>query len=217
MPNQGFIYILTNSIDIKAVKVGRTNDLRRRLKEHNNASNVVGVWSIHWSIEVPDMKRAESLALKSLSRWKVPERREQFRCSPTKAKEEVSVALAEWSSWGREEKVRREEKEALEREARKRARQTEEQAKAAQKQEGRDKETFELLCRTYPERKVEYERAKRILAREESIPYPFKLNDLYLLALLALGGYYYATGTGPWDWAKILGPSQQRYVTHHRI
>ncbi|MDZ4094846.1 MAG: GIY-YIG nuclease family protein [Paracoccaceae bacterium] len=203
MPNQGFIYILTNSVDINAVKVGRTTDLKRRLNQHNNPSNVVGIWSLHWSINVPDMLRAEGLALESLSQWKVPGRREQFHCGPEKAEKEISVALAEWSNWGSEEKVRRQKRDALEQEARRRAHKIEEQAKVAQKRRKADEETFEMLCHTYAERKVAYERAKRILAGTERIPYPFKLNDLCLFTLLALGIYYYVTGTGPWEWARL--------------
>lgn len=204
MHNEGYIYILTNSADNNAVKVGRTIDLRRRIAEHNGASNVVGVWTVHWSIEVPDTKHAEALALNSLGKWKVPGRREQFRCSPQKAKVEVSVALAEWSSWGREEKARRAEREAHQQEVRRRTEKLEAEAKAAQKRKHANEQTFELLCRTYPQRKEEYDRAKRIIAGTEKIPYRFKTNDLYLFALLILGIYYYATGTEPWEWARII-------------
>ncbi|GGH51252.1 GIY-YIG nuclease family protein [Frigidibacter albus] len=203
MPSHGFIYIITNSADPSVVKVGRTNDLRRRVNQHNGASNVLGVWTLSWSMEVPDSQRAESLALASLSRWKVPGKREQFRCGRKKAEEEISVALAEWSHWGRKEKSRRKEKASREQAARRLSREVEEHARAVRARKVADERTFEMLCLSYPDRKIKYDRAKRILAGTERVPYPFKPNDLYLVLLLALGLFYFFTDAGPWEWARL--------------
>ena len=50
----GYIYILTNTAVPNAIKVGKTIDLPRRLKEHNRGSNVIGTWKTALSMEMPE-------------------------------------------------------------------------------------------------------------------------------------------------------------------
>lgn len=202
MAEQGFIYILTNTADKNAIKVGKTNNLKRRLAEHNNASNTIGTWKMHWSLEVPDTKSAERLALGSLRRWRVEGRREQFKCSPQTAQTEVSVALSKWSKWGEQEKLRRKKQAAAEREVRLRQRRAAEQARQQEKQRAEQEETFKMLCQTFPERRAEYERAKQILAGEQSVPYPLRFNDIYVLGLLFLSAFLYYSGE-PAVWLRL--------------
>tara|TARA_R110002096_G_C14532505_1_gene717833 strand:- start:536 stop:1333 length:798 start_codon:yes stop_codon:yes gene_type:complete len=192
MADKGTIYILVNSADVNAVKVGRTNNLRRRLKEHNSASNVIGNWKVYWKIEVPDTQRAEALALASLSAWKTHGRREQFQCGAKKAKEAISIALAEWSQWGQEEKARREENLARKRLVDSRAREANRLLKAAEEHRLKTEKTLEMLHNTYPQRRLGYERAKRIVAGDEHIPYPWKFIDVFSCGLPLLGIYYFS-------------------------
>ncbi len=105
--NGGYIYVLGNSASSSICKVGRTNNLQRRLNEQNSASNSIGTWKIHWWLEVPDAVMAERMALDSLRPWKVTGKREQFRIGPKRAAKEVAVALQEWSSWGKDEAKKR--------------------------------------------------------------------------------------------------------------
>lgn len=184
MPEAGFIYILSNSIAERKIKVGRTNNLERRLREHNSASVVIGRWEIFWSLEVPDTAKAESLALSALKRWSVKGRREQFECDAQTAVAEVSVALAEWSGWGKQEKARREaralEKQRQVREAR--TRQAKMNALALEKE--KDLATLNMLRETFADRKAEYDRAQRVMNGVErpNNPYLWGFSEAYLVA-----------------------------------
>jgi T5orf172 domain len=198
MASSGIIYILTNSSEANTIKVGRTNNLPRRIKEHNSPSNVIGKWEEHWSIEVPDTKRAEAIALKSLSKWKVPERREQFRLKPKMAVEKISIGLAEWSDWGRKEKTRRELLVKRKREELTRKREVERQAREVEKTRQQNAELLESLRVFYPERKAEYERAKRVVAGMERIPYFWGFTDFYLPTLIALSIKLFGGSEGDW-------------------
>lgn len=97
---------MTNSIAPGYIKVGRTNNLNRRLRDHNNASNVVGEWSYEWTCEVPNAEKAERMALDSLSQYKVSGKSEQFKVDLEIAKKTVSKTLWKWNKWGERERER---------------------------------------------------------------------------------------------------------------
>lgn len=78
------------------MKVGRTNDLDRRLAQHNRASNSIGVWSYHDHWPVRDARAAEGAALSSLVRHRVGAKRELFAMKPTKARRLVRRAIGPW-------------------------------------------------------------------------------------------------------------------------
>lgn len=78
-PLDGYVYIARNDIEPDCVMVGRTINLERRLKEHNNASSTVGTWSYVWHEKVDDCKQDEQLLLRAMRRRSVNGRREQFR------------------------------------------------------------------------------------------------------------------------------------------
>ncbi len=142
MTTVAHIYILTNHADPGVVKVGRTTDCARRLREHNAQSSTVGEWIQRWSAEVPEdkVKQAERDALNALSRWGVPGRREQFKVGLETAKREVAAALHEWCEEGRKEKERVEREAALEaqrEEERKKRERLEKAARERQKAEAK--------------------------------------------------------------------------------
>lgn len=78
------------------MKVGRTNDLDRRLAQHNRASNSIGVWSYHDHWPVRDARAAEGAALSSLRNHRVGKKRELFALKPHKARPKVRRAIDPW-------------------------------------------------------------------------------------------------------------------------
>ena len=76
----GFLYVLTNTAHGGFVKVGRTNDLERRLREHNNVSASVGIWEIAYSVVVFDAIADERDFLDALESYRVEGKRELFAC-----------------------------------------------------------------------------------------------------------------------------------------
>ncbi len=82
------IYILDNSDMPNVLKVGRTGDKRlsKRIQEHNSGSNVIGTWRCIWRRSVDDDKATERELLDALKRYKTYGKREQFKCSPERAK-----------------------------------------------------------------------------------------------------------------------------------
>ena len=78
------------------MKVGRTNDLDRRLAQHNRASNSIGVWSYHDHWPVRDARAAEGAALSSLRKYRVGKKRELFALRPSRARPRVRRAIDPW-------------------------------------------------------------------------------------------------------------------------
>lgn len=76
--NPGFVYILSNSLALGFVKAGRSNNVERRIAEHNAASNSVGEWELFWSFPVDNAVDAERQLLAALSPFKIRGKREQF-------------------------------------------------------------------------------------------------------------------------------------------
>ena len=93
---KGHVYIIVNSRARERVKVGRTNDLRRRLAQHNRASNSIGRWSYHAHWEVTDDRAAERDALAALSHRRIPGKRELFEARPRWARRRIHRALRPW-------------------------------------------------------------------------------------------------------------------------
>ena len=93
---RGHVYIIVNDRAHDRVKVGRTNDLARRLAQHNRASNSVGRWSYHEHWEVSDARAAESAALAALRPHRVGSKRELFSMRPAPAARTVRRAIAPW-------------------------------------------------------------------------------------------------------------------------
>ena len=96
----GHVYIMVNSRAPDRVKVGRTSDLRRRLAQHNRASNSVGHWTYHAHWQVSDARAAERAALAALKRHRVGGKRELFALRPSAAHRRVERAIAPWRPSG---------------------------------------------------------------------------------------------------------------------
>ncbi len=106
--SEGVVYCLVNSAKSSVVKIGKTVNPDRRLREHNAASNVIGKWRYAWTIAVPlaGLEAAERDALVALGAWKVRFKHEQFRISAQEARRHVALALHPYDEWGRVEKAR---------------------------------------------------------------------------------------------------------------
>ena len=199
MPEAGLVYILSNSIAERTIKVGRTNDLKRRLKEHNGTSAVIGHWEAHWFLEVPDTVKAENLALNALKRWSVKGRREQFNCDPKKAVEEVSVALAEWSEWGKQEAARRKASREETLKQQKEERRQQQKIKAAAIEKEKEVESLTMFRKSFADRKKHYEEAKRVIVNKKLPPYPWGYSEPCLAATF-VGAIYWVANGHPIDW-----------------
>lgn len=187
----GYVYIITNSADSSVVKVGRTNNLKRRLKEHNSYSSVVGQWGYVWKLKVPDMEGAERRLHKVLLRWKAPGRREQFKMSIKAAIEAAEIELSEFSTYGAELKAKRAE------ETRKRAEKLARQAEAKRREEERQAELrrreeahLAKINGLRNELRIEHERS----VRSSLLPY----TAIGGVAVLAAFGWYVDPGLIGW-------------------
>jgi hypothetical protein len=86
MHEDNIVYMMTNDLAPGYVKVGRTNDVKRRKRELNSLSSTVGNWNVHEFYESQnDIARLERAALCALHEYQVQGRREQFRLDPAKA------------------------------------------------------------------------------------------------------------------------------------
>lgn len=178
--SKGHVYVLTNSAAPGVVKVGRTNNLQRRVNQHNSQSSTVGRWKLYWSLEVPDDQKAEDMALKALRALEVSGRKEQFKIDADQAVRKVSIALAEWSDWGRREKERL-DREAEAARLKREAEAREQREKEKRLEAARERNRLRLA---YPERKAEYDRDVKIASGEEPAKYPWGFGDAYVAALV---------------------------------
>ena len=81
------IYLLENLDYPRNIKAGRTNDLARRVSEHNRYSSSIGQWAVLWvRYNPPEQdKEDERLLLQALKPWKAWKKRELFELTSTKA------------------------------------------------------------------------------------------------------------------------------------
>ncbi len=100
--NDHHIYMLTNPAAPGVIKLGRTNDLKRRVADHNRGSNVIGRWEVAASVPVPKKMviEAETKVLRAFRRQRVEGKREQFKIAAggmSKAKSKFFGVLAQYS------------------------------------------------------------------------------------------------------------------------
>lgn len=87
--NMNIIYILTNVAMPGYIKIGKTNDLDRRVKELSRASGVPLPFEVFYASEVNDMDFVERKLHEAFGRTRVAENREFFTETP----ERVVAAL----------------------------------------------------------------------------------------------------------------------------
>lgn len=90
----GNIYILTNSKIENVCKIGKTNDLDRRLAEINSGAGVAGRWSLAGYVVVNDMDRMEREVHRQLAHHRCKESVgfEIFNCSANFAGSAIILA-----------------------------------------------------------------------------------------------------------------------------
>lgn len=87
---KGIIYIFTNDSMPDLIKIGRTTDLERRLRELDNTS-IPLPFRCHYAIEVEDYETKEKLIHDALSDHRVRYNREFFKLAPERV---VSILKA---------------------------------------------------------------------------------------------------------------------------
>ncbi len=74
----GYVYIMVNNLDTGKVKIGFTNDVDRRMTQHNAGSGSIGAWVLQACAHVTDMEFVERNMHHAFSEHVVSGRREQF-------------------------------------------------------------------------------------------------------------------------------------------
>ena len=91
MTERGIVYILTNESMPDIIKIGRTKDLPKRLKDLDNTSTPLP-FECFYAVEVDDAKTVEALLHETFDDKKVRPKREFFNCTPEQAKSALKIA-----------------------------------------------------------------------------------------------------------------------------
>ena len=85
------VYILTNESMPEIIKIGITDDLKRRLRDLDNTSTPLP-FECFYALSVPDARSIEKLLHEAFDDKRVRQNREFFNCSPEQAKSALSIA-----------------------------------------------------------------------------------------------------------------------------
>lgn len=91
MANEGVVYILTNEAMDGLVKIGKTKDLKTRLRDLDHTT-VPFPFQCFYAAVVDDMDRVERLMHEALGDRRVRSNREFFRIEPTRARAALRLA-----------------------------------------------------------------------------------------------------------------------------
>src|SRR5574343_326823 len=92
MNNMNIIYILTNVAMPGYIKIGKTNDLDRRVKELSRHSGVPLPFEVFYAAEVADMDFVEKKLHEAFGRTRVAENREFFTETPERVVADIKLA-----------------------------------------------------------------------------------------------------------------------------
>ena len=85
------VYILTNESMPDIIKIGITDDLKRRLRDLDNTSTPLP-FECFYALEVPDARSIEKLLHEAFDDKRVRQNREFFNCFPEQAKSALKIA-----------------------------------------------------------------------------------------------------------------------------
>ena len=90
-PENQYIYIVQSSLEPSRCKIGKTNDLERRLKEYNNMTgkSKENIYQYLFSCEVKDMTQIESAVKKSFFKFREEKSKEIYFYNPALFKDYV--------------------------------------------------------------------------------------------------------------------------------